>query len=326
MRPHSRLFHPLLLAFLFLALMGGAPSTHVGAMPLRATAYELIEAVNNLRAKNGLPAYSINSILMSVAQSHSDYQASISSVTHYGPGGTRPYQRALAAGYSVAGDLSLGGFFSENILAGSGYSARDVVNVWMGDAPHQNTMLSANLTEVGAGVSCSGNYCYFTLDAAQPSGASAAYTPPSGGTTGGTGAAIPTIGVVLPSTPNADGSIQHVVQPGETLWSISIAYHVNFEEIRRLNKISDNLIYPGDTLIIQVAASTATAGPTGTPTIAATFTPFIFWTTTASPPPSPTLPPSAPLADGSGWLAAGVIIAAALVAAGALTAAGARKK
>lgn len=306
--------------------MGGAPSTRANAMPAPASAFELIEAVNSLRAKNGLPAYSVNSILMGIAQSHSDYQSSIGSVTHYGPGGTRPYQRALAAGYSVAGDLSLGGFFSENILAGSGYSAGDVVNVWMGDAPHQNTMLSANLTEVGAGVSCSGNYCYFTLDAAQPGGASVAYTPSSGGATGGAGNAIPTIGAVLLSTPNADGSIQHVVQPGETLWSISLAYKVNFEEIKRLNKLTDNLIYPGDTLIVQSAAPTATATPTGAPTVAATFTPFTFRTATASTPPATSLPPSAPLTDGSGGLVVGVIIVAALIAAGALTAAGARKK
>ena len=324
------LFRRSLRNFIFILLiafgLGGTLPTRAEAAPRHANAYELVDAVNSLRARNGLPAYSVNAILMNVAQAHSDYQASIGSVTHYGPGGTRPYQRGLAAGYPVAGDLSLGGFYSENIMGGSGYSAQEVVNAWMGDAPHQGTMLSANLTEIGAGVSCSGDFCYFTIDASTPSGAPVSYTPPSGGTTGGAGASpVPTRGIVFPSTPNSDGSIRHIVQPGETLWSISAAYKVDYEEIKRLNKLADNLIYPGDTLIIKPAAPDATATPTGEPTLAATFTPFIFWTVTPPSTASPTLPPSAPLASGNGGLVVGIIIIAALVAAGVLTAAGASR-
>ena len=102
--------------------------TSVQARPQTVSAYDLINAVNALRASRGLPAYSINSTLMSVAQAHSDYQAAIGTVTHYGPGGTRPFQRALAAGYPVAGDLSLGGFYSENIQGGPGLTAQSAVN------------------------------------------------------------------------------------------------------------------------------------------------------------------------------------------------------
>lgn len=315
----------VLVALLILGVGGVFPSK-VEARPALVNGYDLIDAVNNLRAQNGLPAYSINSILMSVAQSHSDYQASISSVTHYGPGGTRPYERGLAAGYPVAGDLSLGGFYSENIMGGTGYTAQQVVNAWMGDAPHQNTMLSGNLTEVGAGVSCSGSFCYFTLDASTPSGSSVSYTPSSGGTTGGAGSTVPTRGVVFPSTPAEDGSIKHVVQPGETLWEIATAYKVGVDEIKRLNKLSNDFIYPSNTLIIKQAGATPTAGPTGSPTIAPTFTPFVFWTVTASPTGTATPLPSAPLTSGSGGIVVGVIIVAALVLAGVLTASGVRRK
>lgn len=296
------------------------------ARPLNASAYELIDAVNSLRAKNGLPAYSINSILMSVAQAHSDYQSSIGSVTHYGPGGTRPYQRALAAGYPVAGDLSLGGFYSENIMGGTGYTAQEVVNTWMGDAPHQNTMLSANLTEIGAGVSCSGGFCYFTIDASTPSGTTVSYTPSSGGTSGGAGSTVPTRGAVFPNTPAADGSVKHTVQPGETLWEIASAYNVSVDDVKRLNKITDNLIYPGNELIIKGVAPTGTPGPTSSPTIAPTLTPFIFWTVTASPTITPAPPPSAPLSGQGGGMIVGIIIVAALVLAGVLTAGSARKR
>ena len=306
--------------------MGGVIPSNVAAHPAIANSYELIDAVNSLRAKNGLPAYSINSILMSVAQSHSDYQASIGSVTHYGPGGTRPYERALAAGYPVAGDLSLGGFYSENIMGGSGYTAQEVVNAWMGDAPHQNTMLSANLTEIGAGVSCSGSFCYFTIDASTPSGATVSYTPSSGGTTGGAESAVPTRGVVFPNTPAADGSVSHIIQPGEVLWEISQAYNVSVDEIKRLNKLANDLIYPGNTLIIKKAGATPTAGPTESPMPVSTFTPFVFWTVTSSPTSSATPLPSAPLSGGSGGVVVGIIAIAALVLAGVLTASAGRKR
>src|SRR4030043_1255227 len=77
-------------------------------------AYSLIDAVNNLRAANGLPAYQVNSILMAVAQGHSDYQAAIGQVTHTGAGGTRPRDRAAAAGYGGGAN-----FFMSEKLHGS---------------------------------------------------------------------------------------------------------------------------------------------------------------------------------------------------------------
>ena len=83
---NPRILPILFLAFFVANLVGLRAPSPAQARPLHANAYELIDAVNSLRAKNGLPAYSVNSILMSVAQSHSDYQASIGSVTHYGPG------------------------------------------------------------------------------------------------------------------------------------------------------------------------------------------------------------------------------------------------
>lgn len=45
------------------------------------TPHDLINAVNALRASNGLPAYGINSILMFAAQSHADFMAATGSVS-----------------------------------------------------------------------------------------------------------------------------------------------------------------------------------------------------------------------------------------------------
>jgi uncharacterized protein YkwD len=83
-----------------------------------SSAVELIAEVNSLRISNGLPPYSQHPILMQIAQAHTNYQAAIGTGTHYGADGSRPFQRALAAGYPVAGDLARGGYFSENIVWG----------------------------------------------------------------------------------------------------------------------------------------------------------------------------------------------------------------
>ena len=62
-------------------------------------AWQLIAEVNALRAAYGLSPYEVNNALMSAAQKQSDYQASIGTWTHTGAGGSRPYDRAVAAGY-----------------------------------------------------------------------------------------------------------------------------------------------------------------------------------------------------------------------------------
>jgi len=183
------------------------------------TAYDLINAVNALRAAYGLPAYSINSILMFTAQNQADFMSTNRVVTHSGPGGSTVTQRLLAAGYPLGGELSLGGFRSENIIAiNVKMSAEDAVSAWMGDAPHQYTMLSPDLTEIGAGVAVMNGLVYFVIDCASPTTNSApqASTPVVGsGTTVPEGEAV-TYPVVL-STPNTSEDVIHEVHAGQTL-------------------------------------------------------------------------------------------------------------
>jgi LysM repeat protein len=216
-----------------------------------------------------LPAYNPNSILMQVAQAHADYMAATSNTTHYSADGSRPFQRALAAGYPVAGDLSRGGWFSENIQAGSGLSPSGAVTAWQGDAPHLNTMLSPNLFDVGAGVSKNGNVIYYVLDAGA-SGASSG-NPVFTGTVAAPGTPLVSqfIVPVTLNTPEADGFIYHEVQYGQTLWSIAIAYETKIDEIKILNNLTTNDIQPGQRLLVKKGpppvVSTHTAEPTATP-------------------------------------------------------------
>lgn len=257
--------------------------------PSRAQAgdpYSLIDAVNNLRAANALPAYQTNGILMSIAQGHSDYQAAIGEVTHTGVGGTRPRDRAAAAGYGGGGTF----FISENIAGGNDLSVDGAISMWLGDDPHIQTMLGASYQEIGAGVSVSNGFVYYTIDVAYVAG-SGNYVPPATSKPGGP-TSIP-VYMVQTSTPSADGSVVHTVQSGQTLIGIAKAYGVLVAEIKDLNNLTSDNIYVGDKLIIHLANTpgpTSTNTPITTPTRAAT--PTRKPTRTPTPSASPVVTPT----------------------------------
>ncbi len=261
----------MIIAFSFPSA-SAAETAHVSQTA--SSAYDLINAVNALRASNGLSPYNINSILMYTAQNQADFMAANGIVTHSRPGGINVTDRLLAAGYPLAGDLSLGGFRSENIISGSeDMPAEDAVSQWTGDAPHLTTMLSPNLSEIGAGVAIAGGRVYYVIDAAHPiaSGAPLALTPVVEG-----GSAVPVneaSSAVTISTPNVDGDIIHEVLFGQTLWQIAVSYDVKIDDIKRLNNLFDNNIYPGEKLLIRKMMITPTETPTGVPTLTATHLP-----------------------------------------------------
>lgn len=292
----------------------------------------LIAAVNNLRVANGRPAYSISPILMFTAQTQAQYMAATGTVSHYNAAGQRPYQRALDAGYPLAGDLSLGGFISENITAGNNKSVEQAVSDWQGDDPHLNTMLSWDLTEIGAGVAIVDGYVYYVIDCARPttSGQQQVRTPVAGATQAASGAAgstaipaAPIVRTIVPNTPDADGKLYHLVSPGETLWLIAISYGVKIADLRRLNNMTEvEDLYPGRKLLVRegVTATPPTATPPNTPEPSITAAP------TETSPPTPTLTPipAAPVASDSSLMILGAIVLAALVLAGVLVRAGGR--
>ncbi len=313
----------LTLLILFLPAVVLAAFIPVRAAPDLSTASELIAAVNALRAQNGLPAYNPHPILMQIAQTHAEYLASIGSAsTHLDGLGRRPFQRALDAGYPVAGDLSLGGFFSENIVSGSGLDAAGAVQIWMGDAPHQNTMLSANLRDVGAGVAVVGNVYYYVLDAGLSTGGTPApYTPRPP-------AAPQATGTFATGTPNPDGSITYIVQPGDTLLAIAIAHDIYLNELYALNGLSEkSVIYPGQTLIIRPAYTATPTQPTSTPTPRPSSTPWptSTWTAIVTPLTPTPAGETAALPSASAGGAVIAIIVTALLAAGAITMMGRKK-
>jgi uncharacterized protein YkwD len=297
-------------------IMAARPYGAAGA-PSSQAAYDLIDEVNALRAANGLAPFNVDPILMAVAQAHTDYQVSIGSTTHYSADGSRPRDRAIAAGYGGGATV----FISENIAGGTDLTPAEAVVWWQGDDPHLNTMLGPNYTDVGAGAGESGGVWRYTLDAGYVAGGS--YVAPTSAPASSGAGAAPVLPGFIMSTPAADGSIVHVVQPGQTLWTIAAYYSVDIELLRQLNNLpASPLLRVGQEIIVQPAMTyTPTQAPTEaaprSPTPGASATRPVI-TRSPRPLPSPTPgPASAPLSTTS-WIligAGGSLIVIGLAAA-----------
>jgi LysM repeat protein len=228
------------------------PKTGSGASS--GNAYDVIAAVNQVRAANGLPPFGVNGALMAAAQAHSDYQAATGSISHTGSGGSNPTSRAMAAGYS--------GSVIENIYGGMNASPQQAVSWWQGDSLHLGTLLSTRYTDAGAGVTTSGGVVYYTLDVGSVTGGSSGSTGVSTLPASGAAAAPATAiayNPVLIATPNPDGSIVHVVQAGQTLWTIAATYKITLPDLLQLNGFTSNtFIYPGNKILIKPAGPSAT--------------------------------------------------------------------
>lgn len=250
------------------------------------SAYDLINEVNNLRSQNGLPPYEIDGSLMAVAQAHAEYMASTGNVTHTRADGSTP--------------ATLG--FIENIAAGRNLSVTVVVySVWT-DSLHWNTMVGISSGYAGAGVAEANGAVYYALAVKRSAGGVSIPqpAPTQGGASQSAQITPPTQEVIIAvttATPQADGSIVHEVQPGQSLWSIAIAYGVKIADLIALNGLAPTpVIYTGDKiLVVQAPTPTETQPPTETPTPTREPTRTPTPTRTPEPPtatPTPTLTPT----------------------------------
>jgi LysM repeat protein len=279
----NKIFQTLLTCLvLFSLLVMDIPPVHAQV----GNGYDLVAAVNALRAANGLAPYAINSALMNSAQGHSQYQASIGTWTHYGADGSDETDRAIAAGFGARGSV----LCDEAVAMGSNLSPQGAVDMWQ-DPVHLAILLSPNFVEAGGGSSVSGGFVFYTLDACYGGSGNSLPAP-----TSQSGTPLPTSLPIFPvstSTPRPDGSIIHVVMSGQTLSSISAAYGVSIATILAYNGLNENsVIFPGDLLLIQLAGT-----PNGTPqeSTILTHTPAV--SATRSPTPrrlTPTITPTLP--------------------------------
>jgi uncharacterized protein YkwD len=245
---------------------------------VQATPSELINAVNSLRLVYGLTPLGIHPILMQTAQSQANaLLASEGAVGHSRPGGMTYTQQLLVLGYPLAGDLSLGGYRSENFVFGNNISALEAVEIWRGDEPHLNTMISPNYMDIGAGVAVgSDGTTYYVVDTARHTASGQPQDEASVMLTSTVSAPADALSqYILPvirGTARPDGDVLHRVQYGQSLWSIAIEYGTTIKNIQALNNFDDTTVYEGQLLLVQKGA-TQPAPPTATAVISPTHTP-----------------------------------------------------
>jgi uncharacterized protein YkwD len=123
----------------------------------------MVTAINNERARYGLPPVVANTKLNTAAQKHSRDMANNDFFSHTGSDGSSPFTRMKREGYYYT-------YAMENIAAGYP-TVSQVVTGWMNSPGHRANILSKYLKEIGVGyvnLSTDGGsvsyYRYWTLD------------------------------------------------------------------------------------------------------------------------------------------------------------------
>jgi LysM repeat protein len=263
----------------------------LGARPVQAAprlapnAYEVIAAVNALRASYGLDAYAVDGRLMISAQAQADYLAGMYPDIvdgHTGPGGTDADARALAVGFPYVEGLDINENWAS--LPADATVETLIYQVW-GDEVHMHTMLHPQGQLVGAGVSVNDGQFFYILDVAAYWG-DAGLTPQPTTLAFGEQAATQQyvsqyIAPVTQAKPATDGSIVHTVQSGQSLWMLATHYGVEIDMLRKLNGLGANdTIYIGQKIIIRgptaATPSAAASPPAGSPSASFTLQPTAF--------------------------------------------------
>jgi uncharacterized protein YkwD len=297
------------------------------------TTSDVINAVNNLRLSHGLAPLAAHPVLMQIAQAEASGIAS-GYDGHWRPRNLTLGQWMLSLGYPLSGDLSLDGYRSENWLSlPISTTADDVIQMWLGDSEHTNTMLSQYRSDIGAAIAIGedGNVICVIETALQTASGQMQYdahiiltgipqTQAAYSALGTESAkhGLP-FGYMMPvsiSTAQPNGDVYHTVQYGQTLWSIAITYHTTVKQIQSLNRLSSIAIIDGQKLLIVRGATQAapTFHITGTPNIpTVSATPSVEFQTPAHRRQNPTPTKELSASDNqSNMLSFGAILVAAL--------------
>ncbi|MGD8585670.1 MAG: LysM peptidoglycan-binding domain-containing protein [Chloroflexota bacterium] len=236
-----------LLASVFLIglLLFSGPRSSGG--PLAAAqsgpAAEIFQLINNFRASQGLPPFQYNGILAAAAQGHATWMAQNVIYSHTGAGGSSPLSRATAAGYS--------GYVVENIVGGWQMSPRQGLIWWQNSPVHYNTLVTSSYPQAGVGYATNGTENMYVLLVGRPPGPYENTRPP------GANAASAAPLIITPiklAEPREDGSIVHVIQQGQAMWTIAAYYDVDLNYLYLINGLTeDDVLHPGDEVTVRLA-------------------------------------------------------------------------
>ncbi len=132
------------------------PSSSSSSAPsstLSAFRQEILKLTNEERAKAGVHALTMNSVLQKSAQAHAEDMKSRGFFDHNNPDGKTPSDRMKVAGYpeeSRKCNCAWQYYDGENIAKGQ-KTAAEVMKDWMNSPGHKKNILSANFDELGVG-------------------------------------------------------------------------------------------------------------------------------------------------------------------------------
>jgi hypothetical protein len=191
---------------------------------------DLLARVNNLRAQNGVPPYSLNGALSAAAQQQAQWIVDTGTVAHTHPDGSGPRTRALANGYP---SIDVG----ENIYGGTNAGVNDAWTFWVNSGIHFQGMVNPRHQEIGIGVAHGGWGAAYVL----VFGGNGAPPPVSSGGSSNNGGG----GLSAASGPPAYmggvdemGNIKHIVQGGDTLGDIALIYGYTWADLPRMMELN----------------------------------------------------------------------------------------
>jgi len=154
---------------------GGAPASGKGSGGSTGTtcaapsgtaaatlAAQVVDLVNQERAKVGLSPLTSQSQLTTAAQRHSTDMAAKTFMSHTGSDGSTPYSRINDTGY-FTGFSSW--YYGENVAAGYA-TASTVMTAWMNSQVHKDNILNSTFREIGVAYVYNANdttlnYCHY---------------------------------------------------------------------------------------------------------------------------------------------------------------------
>ncbi|MFC1997566.1 LysM peptidoglycan-binding domain-containing protein [Chloroflexota bacterium] len=261
MRNHQKRYQTVIQAIMLLIWLLTAPVYRAKdhAQTGAVSRSEMIRAMNTLRVSYGLPALIEDPIVNAVAQATAATMAGNNMSWHIGD----VRGRIAAAGYGGGATV----WATENFAVGR-MSIDEIMQVWA-DPDHMRPAVNPAYCHVGAGVAQApdGRY-YYILQAAYTSDkACGEYKPVTGDDPeSGANPPPPVSQIIIPvkiATPDPEGRIYHIVQAGQSFWSIAIAYQITIRDLEVWNNLSrDTGLFVGQQLFIPSSGTEGYATPT----------------------------------------------------------------
>ncbi len=244
---------------LFAARAGPLPTAHA-----QDDVSWLLGQINNLRAGQGLPAYTLNAQLSAAATQQSQYLVETCNIVHTWPDGTSPQMRAAAQGYP-------GDHVIENIYAGTNATAADAWNFWLTSPVHYAGLINTVDNEIGIGTAHGGLCSHaYTLVFGRSGSGSAPAAPPAnpGDAVAAAGAPPPTQRPYVPPPPTRTPTATIPTLTPSATWTLTPSYtpSLTFTAISPTATPLELPTIAAEVAVAAVASPTATAAPP-TPTV-----------------------------------------------------------